>query len=420
MGQNAVVTDVRSWRLTLPAADSPSREVRPLLLVLGLPTFGLAFAIGILTTYGPVLLLELAKSPATVGTLLGGEGALALAIPLLSGSLSDRLPAGRLGKRLPFVVVGGPLVLAGLLLLPLAANLLVAGVALLMFFVGYYLYYPPYRALYADLLPRDLYARSQASQAVLRGAGLGGALLAGGFFLHLWMPLPFLTAGAIVLLSTLVLRPVVRLQREAAASDPPPPMSILMLIRDKGLRTFAVANVLLETGFAGLRTFIVLYVTKGLDRSTAIASIVIGVVAVAYVVGAPIASRLEKHFDIVTVMTWSAVLYGVGLCLGAIPTTLGPELVLLPFVALAGSVLLTLPPALAFLLAPEGSEGVAAGIVDVSRGMGVVLGPVLVGYAIRYSGSLFRQTDGYAAMWPVIGIATLLAVPLLRMIRVEP
>jgi hypothetical protein len=44
-----------------------------------------------------------------------------------------------------------------------------------MFFVGYYVYYPPYRALYADLLPRRLYARAQAGQAIARGAGLGFA-----------------------------------------------------------------------------------------------------------------------------------------------------------------------------------------------------------------------------------------------------
>ncbi len=405
-------------RLALPREDSPDSEVRPLLLVLGLPTFGLAFAIGVLTTYGPVILLELAHSPGTVGALLGGEGALALAIPLLSGALSDRLPPGRLGKRLPFALVGGPLVLAGLVLLPLAVNLLVAGIALLLFFVGYYLYYPPYRALYADLLPRGLYARSQASQAVLRGAGLGGALLAGGFLLHLWEPLPFVLAGALVLAATGVLRPIVRLQRECAPQATPP-MSLRMLVQDRGLRQFAALNALLETGFAGLRTFIVLYVTEGLERSTTIASIVIGVVAVAYVVGAPIASRLTERFDIVTVMTWSGILYGVGLCLGAIPTTLGPQLILLPFVALAGSVLLTLPPALAFLLAPDGSEGIAAGIVDVSRGLGVVLGPLLVGFGVRYSGPLFSATHGYAAMWPVIGIATLLAVPLLRRVVVE-
>ena len=395
-------------------------DVRRLLLTLGLPTFGLAFAICILTTYGPVLLLDLSGSPGTVGALLAGEGALALGVPLLAGALSDRLPAGgRLGRRLPFVVVGGPLLLAGLVLLPLSGDLLVAGVALLLFFVGYYLYYPPYRALYADLLPRSLYARSQASQAVYRGAGLGLGLMTGGFFLGLWMPLPFVVAGSVVLASTLVLRPIARLHR-ACEADGSAPVSLRVLLHDSGMRTFAVANSLLETGFAGLRTFIVLYVTKGLDRSTTVASVVIGVVAVAYVVGAPLASRLERRFDIVTVMSWAGVLYGVGLVAGMVPTSLAPELVLLPFVALAGSVLLTLPPALAFLVAPQGSEGVAAAVVEASRGVGVVLGPLLVGYAVRFGHGLFPSTEGYAAMWPVIGVATLLAVPLLRRLSVEP
>ena len=264
--------------MRLPAREDD--DVRSLLLTLGLPTFGLAVAICVLTTYGPVLLLDLAGSPGTVGALLAGEGALALAVPLLAGAASDRLPpGGRLGRRLPFVVVGGPLVLAGLVLLPLSVNLLVAGIALLLFFVGYYLYYPPYRALYADLLPRSQYARSQASQAVYRGAGLGIGLMSGGFLLGLWEPLPFVVAGSLVLLSTLALRPLVRVQRltDTQVADPVP---LVRLLRDRGMRTFAAANTLLETGFSGLRTFIVLYVTEGLGRSTLVASLVIGVVAV--------------------------------------------------------------------------------------------------------------------------------------------
>ena len=57
--------------LTLPNEQSSARDARSLLLLLGGPTFGLAFAICILTTYGPVLLLELAGSPGTVGARLG-------------------------------------------------------------------------------------------------------------------------------------------------------------------------------------------------------------------------------------------------------------------------------------------------------------------------------------------------------------
>jgi predicted MFS family arabinose efflux permease len=171
------------------------------------------------------------------------------------------------------------------------------------------------------------------------------------------MPLPFVLAGGIVLAATLVQRPVVRLQSEAVHTETPEAVALRILVKDPGLRLFAAVNLLLALSFAALRTFIVLYVTEGLGRSPQVASLVIGVVAVAYVFGAPLASRLERRFDVVSVMTVFALIYGVGLCAGALPTSLGPELVLLPFVALAGSVLLTLPQALAFLLAPEGSEG---------------------------------------------------------------
>jgi Na+/melibiose symporter-like transporter len=403
--------------LRAPGEDTAARDIRPLLALLGLPTFGLAFALSTLTTYGPTLLLEQAKDPGVVGAILGGEGAMALALPLLSGALSDRIPPNQLGKRLPFVLLGAPMALAGLVLLPLSVNLLVAGIAVGLFFVGYYLYYPPYRALYADLLPRRLYARSQASQGILRGVGLGVALLAGGFFLDLWTPLPFVVAGSLLLATTLALGPVARLQRRVS-QESALTMSVREVLRSKGMRTFAVANALLELGFAGLRSFIVLYVTVGLGHSTGVASAVIGVVAVSYVIGAPLASALERRFGIIAVMTWAGVLYGVGLTAGALPTSLGPEVVLLPFVALAGSVLLTLPQALAFLVAPSGAEGVAAGLVDVSRGLGIVLGPLLVGWAVRFSGGLFSATHGYAALWPVIGVATLLAVPLLRRLEV--
>ncbi|MCA1823926.1 MAG: hypothetical protein LC640_06630, partial [Frankia sp.] len=123
--------------------------MRRTLLVLGLPTFGLAFAVSILTTYGPVVLLRVAHSPARVGALIGGEGAFALAIPLLAGVLSDRMTPSPLGRRMPFIYLGTPLVVAGLLLLAWSPGYAIAAMSVLLFFIGYYLYYPPYRALYA-------------------------------------------------------------------------------------------------------------------------------------------------------------------------------------------------------------------------------------------------------------------------------
>jgi MFS family permease len=414
----------RRFRLELPDKDTTAEDVRPLFLVLGLPTFGLAFAITVLTTYGPYVLLPLAHSPARVGALLGGEGAFALVVPIAAGAVSDRLPANsRFGRRLPFVLIGAPLAGAGLVILPFAPTIQLAGVTILMFFVGYYLYYPPYRAIYADVLPRRLLARAQSSQAILRGAGLGIALVTGGLLLGVWTPLPFVLGVAALGLCTLTLKPVIRLQRDCVpeqSNEESEHSTRDLILHNRQMQLFSIANSLWEYSLAGLKTFIVLYITHGLGKSKPLASAFIAIVAVAYIVGAPIASRLADRFGIVTVMTWAAAVYGLALCVGVIPTTADPMLIVLPVGALAGAILMTLPQALAFMLAPEASQGAAAGLVDFSRGVGVVLGPVLVGAAVSGFASTLSATKGYAVMWPAIGIPVLLSLLVLRRIDTSP
>jgi MFS family permease len=404
------------FHLELPSEQTTAAQVRPLLLVLGLPTFGLSFAITMLTTYGPIVLLKVAHSPAKVGYLIGGEGAFALVVPLLAGALSDRLPATTPGgRRLPFVVVGAPLAGVGLVLLPFAPGYGLAGLTVLAFFVGYYLFYPPYRAIYADVLPRRLFARAQSGQAIERGAGLGVALLAGGLLLSAWAPLPFLLGAVVLALTTLSLVPVMRLRPVAAVDGPAHGASTRdLLLRNRSMQTFAVANSLWEFSFAGLKTFIVLYVVRGLGRSPAFSSAVIAIVAVAYVVGAPIAGRLADRYGIVRTLVMANAVYGIGLCSAVLPTTATPLLLELPLVALAGAVTLTLPQALAFTLAPDSGQGAAAGLVDFSRGIGVILGPIVVGAAIAASSHALSATHGYAVMWPAIGLPVLASLLLLR------
>lgn len=408
------------WHLQVPCAGDSYAVARPLLLLLGLPTLGLALAISVLTTYGPVVLAHLTSSTTQIGALIGGEGAFALAIPLVSGALSDRLGGSPRRRRLPFVAAGAPLVVLGLLLLPLGHSYLLAGLAVLLFYVGYYLYYPPYRALYADLLPREMYARAQASQAVLRGAGLGVALLAGGLLLGVWLALPFLVAGVAVAAVTLALLPIMRLESDCPNETLPYRRgSVRALLASPSLRAFAGANALWEFSFAGLKSFIVLYVVRGLGHSPAVASAVMAVVAVAYVVGAPLAGHLADRYGLVRVLTVASAVYGSGLIVGVVAHTLLPLLVGLPVVALAGAVVMTLPQALAFTLAPTGTEGAVAGLQDFSRGAGVVLGPIVVGVAVDSATHLFGSTHGYAAMWPVIGVPVLLAVFLMTRVH-EP
>jgi MFS family permease len=135
---------------------------------------------------------------------------------------------------------------------------------------------------------------------------------------------------------------------------------------------------------------------------------------VAYIVGAPLAGWLADRYGLLRVLRLTSLVYGTGLLIGALPHTLPPLLIGLPVVALAGAIVLTLPQALAFMLAPVGNEGAAAGLQDFSRGVGVVLGPIAVGAAVGISQPVFESTHGYASMWLVIGLPVLLAAILLK------
>src|SRR5262249_52126305 len=155
--------------------------------------------------------------------------------------------------------------------------------------------------------------------------------------------------GAAVLgVTTLTLKPVLRLQKHCGEPEPShePSMSTRELfLGDRKLQLFTAANAMWEFSLAGLKVFIVLYVTKGLGQSSRLASAVIAIVAVAYIIGAPVAGRLAERFGIIPVMAGSATVYGTVLSFAVIPRTVTPMLILLPIGAIAGAILLTLPQA---------------------------------------------------------------------------
>jgi MFS family permease len=408
---------VHPHEVTRPRLDE-GRSTGRLVATLALPTFSLALAMSVLTTYAPMLLGESTSSAAAVGLAIGAEGAFALVLPLLVGALSDRTPAGRLGRRLPYALFAAPVLVFPLVVLPFAHGYAATVGLVSLFFVGYFVYYPPYQALFAELVPASHQGRAQGWQGVMRGLGLGAALVAGGLLLSIWTALPFVLAAVALVVTTVALVRGVRAPVGAAAAAVPvggrKGPGVLRLVRERPeLRAFVVANGLWEFSFMGLKTFIVLYVVRGLGESVATASAVIGVVAGAYVVAAVVAGRLADRVGVLRVMKVALWVYGVGLLVGAGASSLGVMLVGLPVVALAGAVVMTLPYGLLIEMTPAGAEGATSGLFGFSRALGAAAGPVVVGLAIDVLGPLFPATNGYAAMWIAIGAPILLSTALL-------
>jgi MFS family permease len=390
-----------------PNPANPAALIRSL----ALPTFGLALAVSVLTTYAPVLLRDMTSSGAAIGLAIGAEGAFALLLPIAVGELSDRTPVTRLGRRLPYAIAAAPIIALSLVLVPFAGSYVPTLLLIALFFIAYNVYMPPYNALYGDLLPAKYYGRAQGSQALMRGLGLGAALVGGGVLLALWTPLPFLIGAVAVVAVTTVFVLAVRRPARERVKCVAPPENLRQLLRDhRPLRSFVLANALWELSFAGLKTFIVLFLVDGLGQSVAMASALIGVVAGAYVVAALVTGRLSDRLGLGRVLRLSAWFYGIGLTIAAALDSLLPFLVGLPVVAFFGAVLLTLPYGLLLRLTPRGSEGAAAGLFGFSRGLGGVLGPILVGLAIDVFGPFFGSTNGYGVMWIAIGIPILVSL----------
>lgn len=393
---------------------------RRFLALLGLPALGLTFAVTVVSTYLPVRVAP-AAGPLLIGVLVGAEGFFALFVPTVVGAWTDR-DSATVGARLRFVVVAAAFAVGALTVVGAVGSLVVVGAAVAVFFAGYYAYLAPYWALYPDLVPREQSGRSRGAESTWRVIGSALATIAGGFLLAVWQPLPFLLAAALLAGLTGLLavglgeRRAHRLEptgdswRQAFSAQ----AGLLREHRDIGW--LLAANALWNFALAALRAFVVLFFVVGLSRSAAFVSGLIFPLAAVGFVAAPLSGKLADRYGHRPVLTVALVVYGTGLLLPAFVHAAW-LLALIPVVAAGAATVMTLPYAVLMRLLgdDEQAHGAASGLFGLSRGVGSLLGPLVVGAAIELTaGNLFTATRGYGVLWVLIGAAVLASLPVLR------
>ena len=395
-------------------------EVTRRIWVLGVGALGLAWSITTVAAYLPPVLGQFTSSATLIGMVLAAEGVFAIFLPLVVGPLSDatRTPFGRRRPYLAFAIAPMTLALAMVAFMP---NLAATAFALFAFFFAYYIYEPPYRGLYPDLLPAPVFARAQGAQHVMRGVALGAALVGGGVLLGVWEPFPFVLAAGVTAVACSL---VIALTREdtpggrdhrSFRSHLASPWRIVR--QEREVRLFLICNTAWEATFAGMRTFVVLYIIDGLGQPLYVSSAVLSVVAIGYVLAAFASGRLGDKFGIARVILGASIVYGLGLTLSVLARQWHwwyyP---LIAPVAIAGGMVMTLSWGLLFKLMPARERGAISGLAIMTKGIGLLLGPLAVGAVIDIFHPLLRSTDGYAAMWPAVGIPVLLVVPIVLLL----
>jgi MFS family permease len=413
------VQETRAKVVPLPQRPAPIWR-------LSLGAFGLAFAITTTAAYLPPLLGKFTDSKTLIALVLASEGIFALTLPLVIGPWSDTFHTP-MGRRRPFMLAAlGPMGFC-LALMAFMPSLWTTALIVLAFFFAYYVYEPPYRGLYPDLLPEALYGRSQGVQHIMRGIALGAALVGGGFLFHIWEAFPFLVAAFVTTLACGAVIVLVREDTQGTRRAFEGVRSYLArswhILRDEPeVRRFLIANAAWEGTFAAARTFVVLYITRGLGQPLSTNSYVLAAVAGGYVVAAIGAGRLGDRFGLAKVIWFASFVYGFGLLGGGLATEWHDWYYLVIFpVAIAGGTVMTLAWGLLFKLMPVEHRGAISGLATWTKGFGLIVGPVVVGGAIDLSGPYLQSTDGYQLLWPLCGVPILLAIPLVAsLVRHEP
>jgi MFS family permease len=414
-----------------PRADHQSDEggERPLkreekveLASLALPTFALALAITIVSTQLGEVTRRYTHQTALIGAIVGGEGVMALWVPVLFGSWSDVLRT-RIGGRLPFLMAGGIPAAVVLALIGFLHGLGLVAMVTALFFFFYFIAYEPYRAMYPDMLPSEqVGGRSQSAQAVARGLGTGCALLGGGLLLSVARPLPFVVASVILVAALagfvwLFIRRGPPEQDQHGGLSPAQVARKLprLVARHPALRAYFLANALWESALSALKAFIILYLTLGLRYSLTSASLIVGGVALVILVGAAGSGKLGDRFGRIRIVGIAVVAYGAGY-LVPIFTTSKPLIgASIPFIALGGGTVMTMAYALLMPLMPEDEHGMLTGFYSVSRGVGIILGPVVAGVLIWVTrNGVFQGTHGFQAMWIVCSTSSFISLFFLR------
>ena len=412
-------------QLTAAAARRSPDVTRRLFWLLGLGAFGLAFSITTTAAYLPPLLNRFTESGTLIGLVLGAEGVFALLLSPVIGPWSDTFHTP-LGRRRPFMLAAlGPMAFC-LLLMPFMPTLWTTTLIVLAFFFAYYVYEPPYRGLYPDLLPPSTYGRAQGIQHVLRGIALGAALVGGGFLLKAWHAAPFVLAAVVT--TAACAAPIVWVREDGGHGRVFEGVrayfarSWSVFKEEAEVRRFLFANAAWEGTFAAARTFVVLYVIDGLHETKAISSAVLGAVATGYVIAALIAGRLGDKFGIARVIFFASFVYGGGYLVAGLATTWHNwYFVMIVPVAVAGGTVMTLAWGLLFKLMPQEHRGAISGLATTTKGLGLLLGAPIAGAAIDLARPYLGATDGYQILWPVCGIGILSAIPLVyQLMRIEP
>jgi MFS family permease len=391
-------------------------------LYLGLGLFGAQLMWMIYNTYMPIFLQAgnpafkttagvagFGLSATLTGLIMTFDNIAAFFIQPLMGPVSDRTHT-RIGRRMPFILVFGPLAAIAFAIIPLGPQLIPAGLsgsleglggpfalmmaAAIVMLLCMALWRTPLFALLPDLFPSPL--RSQANALVNIMSGLGGILffVIGGILFNVYPPLVFwfgslATIGAIVVLFVKVKEPW-GLVEAAEVEGGLRVFAKLKAVPEANKRSLAllILTVLFyQVGYNAIETFFSSYAVTVLGLKASTASFILSASFIAFLVFAVPSSLLAKRFGRKPMIALGLLAFAAAL----VVVWLSPSIpVVIAMLALGGLgwalVNINCFPMILDTSTSDELMGTYSGLYFVASTLAGTIGPILNGWIIDLTG----------------------------------
>ena len=378
-------------------------------------TLGSTAAQTVMVALLPILLARYTNSATLIGFAIGGEGIVAILVPYWIGAASDHLPpsmARRFGRRTFFLLLTAPLMAASVAIAPFLEGFWPIAGAALVFFFTLHGFLAPLWALMVDEVPHARRGRVQGVRGALHSAGLAFGLVAGGLLFSIWEPLPFITAGALILVTTaLTYIAAPRTETPGHEGDASDVLKVWRRLKGRpAVSWMLLGNALWSSGVDGIRPYIFLFATVVVGINVAETSLLLVVLVAGLGLGAVVLGRLGDRFGHARLLGIGSAITGVAMMLGFWVRDVPSAVALLLFAGLGAATLISLAYPLFASLIPERGVGRDTGLYIVTMGFGRIVAPVVIGAAIDLGRTGMPELKGYPYMWPIAGGLMLLGL----------
>ncbi len=393
------------------------------IFLLGFGFFGVSVVWSVYNAFVPIFLADkFGLAPAWIGFFMTLDNNAALLIQPPVGAWSDRLRT-RIGRRMPFILIGAPISALAFGIIPMAAvlPLFVACTSTLLLSMA--LWRTPVVALMPDVTPSA--KRSQANGIINFMGGLGAiiAFLVGSSLYKQNPAFPFWMGSALVIVAAALVLIFVREPKEFQAREQQPNMfeSLGEVWRDgdkSALRLF-LAIFFWFVGYNAIEAFFTLYSVNQLGLNEADGAALLGHLSLFFVLFALVAgvigARIGRRVTISTGLILLAILTAAMFVLP--PETLAAPLSKLPVLGTVRVISLFLMAAgiawslininslpMVVDLVEDVRIGTFTGLYYLFSTLAAITGPNVNGWIIQLSGNNYNSIMVVAPIFMAIAL----------------